>query len=286
MSETAALQVIEQRAVVTREAIDAASEQRKLISEFIHRNMQEGHDFGIIPGTQKPTLYKPGAEKLVDLFRCTPGFTLVRSVEDFERKPPLFSYVFSVTLEQRDARAVVAEGYGSCNSLEDRYRWRKQNPQCPTCAAESLFKSKDGSGFYCWTKKGGCGAKFPLTDAAAKEAFSTAGRVENEDTASLQNTILKMAKKRALVDAAIALARVSDLFTQDTEDQKKPAAIWQQVVELAKEFHFACGEKNAALWKLAAKVTPTAPAKWSIEDLKKIEAALQEATQQENDIPF
>jgi hypothetical protein len=114
------------------------------------------------------------------------------------------------------------------------------------------------------------------------------GRVENEDTASLANTILKMAKKRALVDAAIAIARISDLFTQDVEDMqhKKPLPIWQQVVELAREFHFDCGDKNAALWALALKVTPAPPAKWTVEDLKKIEAALHEATEQEPDISF
>lgn len=289
MSETA-LEIVQPRSVVTRDAIAAATEQRKLVAEFVHANMKEGHDFGVIPGTPKPSLWKPGAEKLVELFRCTPHFTLVKTVEDFDRSPPLFSYVFSVTLEQRDSGAVVAEGYGSCNSLEDRYRWRRQNPQCPTCSAESLFRSKKkGEGYFCWSKKGGCGATFKEDDKAATEAFSSAGRVANEDTASLANTILKMATKRALVAAALMLARISDMFTQDVEDmqQKKPRPIWEQVAEAARGYGFQCGEKNALLWAFAAKVLDNKPAaKWTADDYDKLDVALAESVKPEADVAF
>jgi len=40
----------------------------------------------------------------------------------------------------------------------------------------------------------------------------------NMETAELSNTLLKMAKKRALVDATLSATRSSDLFTQDIED--------------------------------------------------------------------
>jgi hypothetical protein len=46
----------------------------------------------------------------------------------------------------------------------------------------------------------------------------TAYRLDNEDIYSQVNTILKMAKKRALVDAALSAGRLSDVFTQDIED--------------------------------------------------------------------
>jgi len=39
-----------------------------------------------------------------------------------------------------------------------------------------------------------------------------------QDPYSIDNTILKMAKKRALVDAALLVASLSDIFTQDLED--------------------------------------------------------------------
>ena len=44
------------------------------------------------------------------------------------------------------------------------------------------------------------------------------GRIENEDIADVYNTVLKMAKKRALVDATLTATAASDIFTQDVED--------------------------------------------------------------------
>lgn len=39
-----------------------------------------------------------------------------------------------------------------------------------------------------------------------------------QDPYNIDNTVLKMAKKRALVDAALLVASLSDIFTQDLED--------------------------------------------------------------------
>jgi len=47
-------------------------------------------------------------------------------------------------------------------------------------------------------------------------------RVPNDDIFSQVNTILKMSKKRAMVDAALSAGRLSDLFTQDMEDTRQP----------------------------------------------------------------
>lgn len=43
-------------------------------------------------------------------------------------------------------------------------------------------------------------------------------RIENTDVMTLDNTLLKMAKKRALVDATLNVTGASRLFTQDAED--------------------------------------------------------------------
>lgn len=43
-------------------------------------------------------------------------------------------------------------------------------------------------------------------------------RSENPDIADVYNTVLKMAKKRALVDAVKSTTAASDIFTQDVED--------------------------------------------------------------------
>jgi hypothetical protein len=199
---------------LTKETLAVEREQRALLGQYVKQCMVDGTDFGVIPGTAKPTLLKPGAEKLVDLFHCTPCFDLLSGREDFETG--FFKYTFRVRLTQRESGAVLAEGFGSANSREARYRWRDSKRKCPNCSAETLFKSKDKPEWFCWSKKGGCGKTYPENTAAITS--QPLGRVENPDIADLDNTILKMAKKRALVDGSIALARCSDMFTQDVED--------------------------------------------------------------------
>jgi hypothetical protein len=207
------------RVQAMKTALEEESAMRGMVREYVSRHMVEGTDYGNIPGTDKDkrTLLKPGAEKLVDLFRCTPVFRLMTNEEDFERQH--FNYMFRVRLVQRDGGAVLAEGYGSANSKEGRYRWRNAARKCPSCGAEKIIKGKAeyGGGWLCFKKSGGCGAKFG--DGDPKVEGQEVGRVENDDVASLANTILKMAKKRALVDGAIALARCSDMFTQDLEEE-------------------------------------------------------------------
>ncbi len=211
-----------------RAGLAAAIEQQEILGHFVSKAMTEGIDYGTIPGTEKlvrqpdgstrkepnRTLLKPGAEKLVTLFRCRPRFKL-RRAEDWDKG--FFSYEFRCEILNA-AGDVVAEGFGSANSREGRYRWRNAARVCPNCGKDTIIKGKAefGGGWICFAKKGGCGAKFTAGDQVIEGQEQ--GRIENDDVASLANTILKMAKKRALVDAALALSRCSDLFGQDLED--------------------------------------------------------------------
>jgi len=132
------------------------------ISQFqsvVKNTLSQNHDYGIIPGTgNKPTLLKPGAEKLLMLMGLRSEFDIVDSTRDWEKG--FFQYQVKCKLIKGDL--VVTEGMGSCNSKEKKYI--KQDPF------------------------------------------------------SIDNTILKMAKKRALVDAALLVGSLSDIFTQDLED--------------------------------------------------------------------
>lgn len=47
-------------------------------------------------------------------------------------------------------------------------------------------------------------------------------KVENEDIADVYNTVLKMAKKRAHVDATLTVTGAGDMFTQDLIDDDEP----------------------------------------------------------------
>jgi len=213
---TASAKPTTERAIIMAAALKEDMEQRAILMAYVGTHMKKGVDYGVIPGTKNPTLLKPGAEKLTDLFRCTPTFELIERVEDWDRG--LFHYMFRVKIVSRDAGTVLAEGFGSANSKEGRYRWRNAARKCPECGKETIIKGKEeyGGGWLCFVKKGGCGAKWSID--APEIVDQVQGTVENDDIFTLVNTILKMAKKRALVDGAIALARCSDIFTQDVED--------------------------------------------------------------------
>lgn len=226
-SESQEIAVVEHRREVTRgafivaDALEQESQQRKLLGQFIARHMTDGTDYGVIPGTKNKTLLKPGAEKLTQLFRCIPRFMIEEKVENWDTG--LFHYRFSCQIVTQDDGTVVAEGVGSCSTYEGRYRWRNADRKCPECGAAAIVKSKypprdnpEAPGWYCFAKKGGCGANFDYDDDGITK--QPLGRAQNPDLLDQVNTVLKMAKKRALVDAAISLARCSDIFTQDVED--------------------------------------------------------------------
>jgi hypothetical protein len=209
-------------ALIVADALKQESEQRHLLGQYVAHHMVEGTDYGAIPGTKNKTLLKPGAEKLTQLFRTIPRYTVEDKVENWETG--LFSYRFRCQIVTQDDDTVVAEGVGSCSTFESRYRWRNADRTCPECGAPAIKRSKyppknnPGAtpGWYCFGKAGGCGANFDYDDADF--ALQPTGRVQNPDLIDCVNTVLKMAKKRALVDAAIALARCSDIFIQDAEE--------------------------------------------------------------------
>lgn len=195
-------------------------EARQEREAIIARVLKPGADFGIIPGTQKPTLLKSGAEKIADSLNLWPDYVCEEKVEDWDK--PLFFYRYRAILRSRGSNSPVASGIGSCNSMEDRYRWRKAARLCPACHKDSIItgKAEYGGGFVCFKKKGGCGAKY--SDADQRITSQPEGRVANDDVFSTVNTIDKMAQKRALVAASLNLG-FSEQFTQDMEDLTKPA---------------------------------------------------------------
>jgi hypothetical protein len=221
--------------------MDLATAKARLaqFQEFVAEYMVPEEDFGTIPGTAKPTLLKPGADKLCELYGLSDEYEILSeySREDWTMIPPLFDYTIRALLRSKRSGALVATGMGSCNSYEGKYRWRDLKRGCPECGQATVIKGKEeyGGGWLCWKKDGksnGCGAKFADDDQKITE--QTVGRIENEDIATLKNTILKMAKKRAKVDATLSATRSSGIFTQDMEDitpdageKAKPRAIQQ-----------------------------------------------------------
>jgi len=195
-------------------SVDAIKIQVNLIQTVMQEVMKEGHHYGVIPGTDKPTLLKPGAEKLGLTFRLAPRFR--ETVKELAHGHLHYSYVCE--LYHIISGAFVGEGVGSCSTMESKYRWRNAGRVCPVCKKEAIIKGKAeyGGGWLCFKKKDGCGAKFDDDDKAITE--QTVGRVENEDIADVYNTVQKMGKKRAHIDAMLTATAASDIFTQDLEE--------------------------------------------------------------------
>jgi hypothetical protein len=200
--------------------IEQATERYQSVVKFVKTLMNEGQDFGKIPGTDKPTLLKPGAEKLTTFFGLSKRFHLAEKIEDWSGVDhggePFFYYVYRCALYNGDL--LIAESDGSCNSFESKYRWRKGERTCPACGAAAIIKGREeyGGGWICFGKKGGCGAKFP--GGSAEIESQQVGRVPNPDICDLVNTIQKMSQKRAFIAATLLAINASEFFTQDVED--------------------------------------------------------------------
>jgi hypothetical protein len=189
--------------------------QVSIIQDVMKSIMKQDEHFGIIPGTNnKPSLFKPGAEKLSLVFRLRPEYQIARSDHpDGHRE-----YEVTCTLYHIPTGQSVGQGVGSATTMEGKYRYRKAELKCPVCGQPAIIKGKAefGGGWLCYGKKGGCGKKW--TDKDNPFDGVETDKVEHDNPADYYNTILKMAKKRAHVDAILTATAASDIFTQDVED--------------------------------------------------------------------
>jgi hypothetical protein len=128
--------------------------------------LKRGTDFGVIPGTKKPSLYKAGAEKIATQYGLCQRYSIESKIEQADGKNNLFFYLVRCDLVKIiDGREyVITSAFGSANTNE---------------------------------KRNGFNAAW---DAA--------------------NSAVKMAQKRALVGAVIALSSGTGMFDQDMEDEQ------------------------------------------------------------------
>ena len=184
-NEVNALSIIE---TVDIDNISTTMAKIAQMQSVVQKTLKQGHDFGEVPGTNKPTLLKPGGEKICMLFGLNPEYEFLQVTEDYDKE--FFSYNIRCTLFRNGQP--VAQGVGSCNSKEKKYRFINVDeiPENYMGASESF------------------------TDKYGRQKY----KINNPDICSLVNTILKMAKKRAFIDAVLQVASLSEVFTQDLED--------------------------------------------------------------------
>ncbi len=206
-------------------------------------------DFGEIPGTTKPTLYKAGAEKLRFVYGLGIEIECIDKILDLDR--PFIKYTYRCTIVSKTGQR-IAQCEGSCNSLEPKfgYLW-KTKEELPESyditklpvkttgkniselefainkgettgnygkPAEYWQKWKDAiaSGKAKKTtrkkKDGGEMAAYELNETV------TVYRILNPDVIGVDNTLMKMAQKRSFVGAMLLATGASEFFTQDIED--------------------------------------------------------------------
>lgn len=219
--------IVEQNDYMPAMSIQQAAQRFNTLVEFVQQVMRPDIDYGVIPGTgTKPTLLKPGAEKLTTLFGLSTRFVVVEKTEDWDGAEhggePFFYYWYRCQLWRGER--LIAEADGSCNSREAKYRWREAKRSCPKCGAAAINRSKypprknPGAepGWYCFAKAGGCGAEFAADDTAI--TGQQTGRTPNPDICDQINTMQKMSQKRALIAATLIGVNASEFFTQDLDE--------------------------------------------------------------------
>lgn len=164
LSKQTSLSIIDN---VNLQQVQATMQKIAQFQAVVQKTLKKGHDYGVIPGTgDKPTLLKPGAEKILMLMGLTSEYDVIEKVQDYDGG--FFAFTVKCTLYRGEQK--ITEGVGHANTKERRYISGKQ-----------------------------------------------------QDPYTLANTVLKMAKKRAQVDAVLTVASLSDIFTQDLEDMADPS---------------------------------------------------------------
>jgi hypothetical protein len=191
--------------------------QRELLIPSSDDSKADG-DYGRIPGTDKPTLFKSGAEKLCQFYGFVARIEVTFRAGDNITTPPLiYDANCYLHLGSTDG-PIVATGYGTANSWEKRYL-RGGNLKCPNCDKPNIRKSKSDPEWYCWRKTGGCGSTFRLDDQRiTSQTVDPKGDITG--AYDLGVTLAKMAEKRAHVDATLRATATSGLFTQDVVEDE------------------------------------------------------------------
>ena len=189
--------------------------QVALIQKIMAACMKKDEHYGVIPGCgDKPTLLKPGAEKLLFTFRIAPDY----EIETVEHNNGHREYRVKCRLTHIVSGAFLGSGLGCATTLETKWRYRNENTGKPV--PKEYWDSGRNPALL-----GGEGFTPRKITAEGKSQWVIYHQVEHPNPADYYNTCLKMSKKRALVDAVLTCTAASDIFTQDLEEMKENGLI-------------------------------------------------------------
>ena len=185
-------------------------EAHKELVAYITAALEKDRDYGVIPGTgDKPVLLKPGAERLNLAHGVVAEFFVEEENIDPERK--LF-YTKWTTLPKPDKATeteMKAAGTGRNRKFSNEWVWQ-QAVKMPTL------------GFYRYRM--GCILTHRETGAIVGTGVGSCSSIEGRFASrpnDIENTILKIAKKRCYVDATLTAYALSDRFTQDLDSMTR-----------------------------------------------------------------
>lgn len=189
-------------------AATAVKLQVTIVQKVMRSVMQEGQHYGIIQGCgDKPVLLKAGAEKLLATF----NLGIDPEIETVD-KGDSATYRVKCRIFNIETGKTVGFGVGECSTNEDKYRWRK-------AVSEAEWEN---------TPEERRRIKYIKSSRWNPTGEIKQVRVNYKDIA---NTCLKMAKKRAMVDATLTATAASDIFTQDIEEEYSVEDQEQKLIE-------------------------------------------------------
>lgn len=204
---------------VVSDAVSVAEMQAqiKLIQEYMRDILKPDEHYGVIPGCgAKPSLLKPGAEKLCFAFQYRPEFDVEVITDESEHREVR---VLCRLINKRTGME-VGQGIGATSTKESKWRYRVGVSE-PTDfdVPKAYWTNRDIKLLFAVDSSLEGLPISPVKDSAGAWKIGIKGaKVEHDNPADYYNTVLKMAKKRAMVDAVITATACSDIFTQDIEE--------------------------------------------------------------------
>jgi len=259
--QTTELQEAAKPVLLTDEAITIIKHNIDMAQKLVYEVLEEGVDYGRIPGTPAPGLWDPGAGKISAAFNVYPKYTLLHA----EESDGLVSYTVESTLLSRGTGKPMSTGIGAASTRETKYKYRWHTAEE---AREFGYSPEQLEGF--------------------KRNKDNKYRIPNPEYGELVNTIVKMASKRADVDAVQNLPAVSSalrkLFGQPVNERNKWRSFWGKVNQLGlteEQVHTVLGVASVNDWLAQGKTIEQA-----IETLARRPVEPKAEPKAEVDIPF
>jgi len=186
---------------LTEENISLVQHNTTLSEKLVNTLLVDGIDYGRVPGSNKKALFDPGASKIFNAYNCYTDYRILHYVEDKD----LISYTIQAVVFNRASQEIVNTGIGACSSREVKYKYRNvSNPSDFGYTQEEI--------------------------SALKKTKENQYRIPNPEFEDLVNTIVKMAAKRADVDAALGLPGVGSAIRKmlDPQDNFPEKEDWRK----------------------------------------------------------